>query len=239
MIRFLRRLLLIALVYGSMAVTACLALVWFWSFYTGIQIDWATERFERALESRRSADLHFANGQLVLQAGGSSYVGGVSVAATSEGRASAIAPKSNLRIRKYPRGRNTDFSRAPSTWSGFGFIWLSRHLGSEASVRKAQEYVLHEQARLRARGESLQSAASPLALSYADESWSYSILIPRWFSITVLLVLFCSLVVIAVRRMRPRFGRTKCQTCGYDLHATRERCPECGTEPAAEPKGKM
>jgi len=67
----------------------------------------------------------------------------------------------------------------------------------------------------------------------ADRSISTSVVIPWWS--------FCAvgsiLPLIAMRRMakaRKRRRRERgglCIKCGYDLRATRDKCPECGTIP--------
>jgi hypothetical protein len=54
------------------------------------------------------------------------------------------------------------------------------------------------------------------------------LLIPGWLSLPATAALPVAWVVGAFRRRR-RGMLGKCSTCGYDLRATPERCPECGT----------
>ena len=51
---------------------------------------------------------------------------------------------------------------------------------------------------------------------------------PYWFVVS----LAATLPAIEARRQvrRRRRGPDVCKQCGYDLRATRQRCPECGTE---------
>ena len=57
---------------------------------------------------------------------------------------------------------------------------------------------------------------------------------PAW-PLLVSLILVALWVMLLVRQRRaPRNGR-RCLHCGYDLRATPQRCPECGSIPAAPP----
>jgi hypothetical protein len=51
---------------------------------------------------------------------------------------------------------------------------------------------------------------------------------PIWSLLVACAVLPLLRTEVAIRRLR-RARRSKCIHCGYDLRATPERCPECGT----------
>jgi hypothetical protein len=62
------------------------------------------------------------------------------------------------------------------------------------------------------------------------DGYTYWIGVPDWFAMLALAVLS----VVAWRRRRralerERKERGECMVCGYDLRATPERCPECGS----------
>jgi hypothetical protein len=60
------------------------------------------------------------------------------------------------------------------------------------------------------------------------------VIIPGWFALLVMALLPAYRLA---RRMcrRPKLGH--CRHCGYDLRATPERCPECGTEQSPKVPG--
>jgi hypothetical protein len=66
---------------------------------------------------------------------------------------------------------------------------------------------------------------------YSNLSDDALIVIPIW-AIALTLFIPSTLLAIGARR-RPQDGTTSCPTCGYDLRATPDRCPECGSAPAS------
>jgi hypothetical protein len=56
--------------------------------------------------------------------------------------------------------------------------------------------------------------------------------LPHWFVIGALSAFAAGLLFIRRRTLRRTVG-VLCLTCGYDLRATPERCPECGATPGA------
>jgi hypothetical protein len=68
-------------------------------------------------------------------------------------------------------------------------------------------------------------------LGFSDESLkfdggsSYAIVAPAWFWTIMTAILPAIWIIRRLRRRRPG----TCIKCGYDLRATPDRCPECGT----------
>jgi hypothetical protein len=60
------------------------------------------------------------------------------------------------------------------------------------------------------------------------------IVIPYWFLFLATLAL-PAVVIVQRRRRSTRTSRSLCLQCGYDLRASPDRCPECGT-PASNPQ---
>jgi hypothetical protein len=57
----------------------------------------------------------------------------------------------------------------------------------------------------------------------------HALYVPHWLAAAVMTVL----PVLTIRARRRRRDSSICTTCGYDLRATPDRCPECGaTAPA-------
>jgi hypothetical protein len=56
----------------------------------------------------------------------------------------------------------------------------------------------------------------------------WSVRLPYWF-LTLTTGLLSFLCRRHAKKLDPRWRLGRCLTCGYDLRATPERCPECGT----------
>jgi hypothetical protein len=65
--------------------------------------------------------------------------------------------------------------------------------------------------------------------------------VPSWLPVAVLAALAGPLLVWVRRRDRVHdlTKGSRCPACGYDLRATPERCPECGTAPLMPPPSNL
>ena len=67
-------------------------------------------------------------------------------------------------------------------------------------------------------------------IEFGTYNCGWNLWIPWWLPTALLLVLPAFWTIRFLRRNR-RYRPGRCQSCGYDLRATPERCPECGTIP--------
>ena len=64
--------------------------------------------------------------------------------------------------------------------------------------------------------------------------------VPHWFLVPIAALLPTTrLLARRHRRRRARATRGRCLTCGYDLRATPNRCPECGTAATARARARL
>jgi hypothetical protein len=63
---------------------------------------------------------------------------------------------------------------------------------------------------------------------FSHEKGGWSVFVPDWLSLLLTGLLPILWLVGMIRRSR-RVTQSLCPSCGYDLRATPDRCPECGT----------
>jgi hypothetical protein len=66
---------------------------------------------------------------------------------------------------------------------------------------------------------------------FDSEKGGWSVFVPDWLPLLLTGLLPILWLVGMIQRSR-RVTQSLCSTCGYDLRATPDRCPECGTVPA-------
>jgi len=75
------------------------------------------------------------------------------------------------------------------------------------------------------------SQTSPMQPRFGGTRTMWHARVPYWF-LSLLLALLPAYCVRRWLRARRRRAAGQCPICGYDLRATRDRCPECGAVPA-------
>lgn len=64
-------------------------------------------------------------------------------------------------------------------------------------------------------------------LNGIEDTAAPTVAIPLWFPV---LLFLATGTAVLMNGKGKQFGRGFCRQCGYDLRASPDRCPECGTE---------
>jgi hypothetical protein len=152
-----------------------------------------------------------------------------------------LAASSALWVRGYWRHDLVSLMARPPVQYQFhsmrGMFHVHRMVFQPGQVDGDPRYVRQVQAprktRLqRLRGEDLRDRRlGPFAVQSGE--WSYRFVLvafPAWSVVAVSAILPAWWLVLRRRWRRQRLrADRRCERCGYDVRATPERCPECGT----------
>jgi len=75
-----------------------------------------------------------------------------------------------------------------------------------------------------------------LAVVNSGDQESFETIFPIWLPATLTAILPALWIFNPRRRQTRRIRKGLCPSCGYDLRATPDRCPECGTVPTGRNK---
>ena len=169
--------------------------------------------------------------------------------------AAVLWVRSYWRVDSVERLRRTSAAADSNTYSSHRLVWargevrlsageqsISRHAPKQAPLAAVGEFpqwnwgraamwgpiwqTRDERSWLSRRG--LYTFNYEFSKSFGDERvWGFSV--PAWLPVLALAVL-PALWARKVMVPRRRIARGRCPSCGYDLRATPERCPECGKE---------
>ena len=125
--------------------------------------------------------------------------------------------------------------RLLGVWSGSAMLCMDQERPELNGFDETRTTIWSTESIYKREWLSFGTAAS-VQKSYSDDH-HYSVVLVRWWYLPLWLpsALFATPPAVWILRRIRRFRRWRrglCPACGYDVRATPDRCPECGTVPA-------